>query len=88
MDETAADVQVRRKRLNGISERIIGSAYAVANELGYGFLERVYENALAFELRQAGLKVDQQLPLKMRYRGVIVGDYNADLLVEEEFSSS
>lgn len=84
MDETAADVEVRRERLNGVSRRIIGCAYTVANELGYGFLEKVYENALAFELRRAGLKADQQVPLKVRYRGVIVGDYTAGILVQDE----
>ena len=83
-EEAAADVEVRRERLNDISRRIIGCAYAVANELGYGFLERVYENALAYELREAGLKADQQAPVRVCYHGVIVGDYSTDLLVEDE----
>ena len=64
-----------------ITERI-GAAFAVSNSLGTGFLEKVYENALAYELRQMGLKVEQQKPIAVHYRGVVVGDYVADLLVE------
>lgn len=71
------------RRLNGITERIIGCAYDVANGLGAGFLEKVYENALRNDLLAAGLNVKQQHPLFVRYRGEIVGDYCADLLVED-----
>jgi GxxExxY protein len=67
---------------NQISEKIIGCAFAVSNSLGSGFLEKVYENALAHELRKAGLAVAQQHPIIVRYDGVIVGEYVADLLVE------
>ena len=63
------------RRLNGITETIIGSSYAVANTLGQGFLENVYENALVIELRRAGLFVEQQKPIEVRYQGVVVGDY-------------
>ncbi len=66
-----------------ITERVIGRAYAVANELGSGFLEKVYENALAHELRKAGFRVEQQLPISVRYDDVIVGEYVADLQVNE-----
>ncbi|MBP6440350.1 MAG: GxxExxY protein [Caldilineaceae bacterium] len=52
------------------------------NTLGVGFLEKVYENALAFELRRCGLQVIQQKPLNVYYEGVVVGEYVADLLVE------
>lgn len=69
-------------RLNGLSERIIGCAYKVANTLGYGFLEKVYENALAFEIRQAGLHVAQQQPVTVKYEGRVVGEYVSDLLIE------
>ena len=65
-----------------LTEKIIGSAYAVANVLGSGFLEKVYENALAHEVRKAGLKVDQQRSVEVRYDGIVVGGYCADLLVE------
>ncbi len=67
---------------NQISERIIGCAFRVMNTLGIGFLEKVYENALVHELRTAGLRVSQQQAIAVRYHGVSVGDYTADLLVE------
>ena len=65
-----------------LTETIIGCAYNVANVLGNGFLERVYENALAHELRKKGLLVEQQRPMSVQYDGVTVGEYLADLLVE------
>jgi GxxExxY protein len=68
--------------LNALSKRIIGCAFTVANGLGSGFLERVYENALAHELRKAGLAVAQQHGVSVIYDDVIVGEYAADLLVE------
>ena len=68
---------------DSITERIIGSAFTVSNTLGIVFLEKVYENALAYELRKTGLNVQQQFPVKVRYEGVIVGDYVADILVED-----
>jgi GxxExxY protein len=70
-------------RLNAITEKIIGCAYRVANGLGCGFLEKPYENAMAHELRKLGMNFGQQIPLVIRYDGVIVEDYVADLLVEE-----
>ncbi len=70
-----------RKRLNATTERIIGCAFEVSNALGCGFLEKVYENALALELRQAGLDVEQQYTLRVKYRGYVVGEYVADLVV-------
>ena len=69
--------------LNRLSERIIGCALAVANTLGAGFLEKVYENALAHELRKAGLAVAQQRGIEVMYDGIIVGQYAADLLVQD-----
>ena len=67
---------------DALTERIIGCAFAVSNGLGCGFLEKVYENALAHELRKAGLNVQQQWPVRVHYDGQVVGDYVADLLVE------
>ena len=64
-----------------LSECIIGCAFRVMNTLGSGFLEKVYENALAHELRKACLHVSQQHVIMVRYDGVIVGEYAADLLV-------
>jgi len=68
--------------VNRLSERIIGCAFRVINTLGVGFLEKVYENALAHELRKAGLTVAQQQGITVNYDGVVVGEYAADLLVE------
>ena len=65
-----------------LSERIIGCAFRVMNTLGSGFLEKVYENALAHELRKAGLQVSQQHAIVVRYDDSVVGEYAADLLVE------
>ena len=68
--------------INETTERIIGCAYTVQNVLGVGFLEKVYENALAHELRKAGdLRVEQQKPLRVVYDGIVVGEYAADLVV-------
>jgi GxxExxY protein len=71
-----------REQLDDISERIIGCAFTVANTPGAGFLEKVYENALAHELSAAGLACDRQVPIRVDYKGVTVGAYMADLLVE------
>ena len=70
-------------RINELSKRVIGCALAVANTLGSGFVEKVYENALAHELRKRGLAVVQQGAVVVRYDGVVVGEYTTDLLVEE-----
>jgi GxxExxY protein len=70
-------------RLNELSGRVIGCAFTVLNTLGAGFLEKVYENALAHELRSAGPKVAQQTSVKVLYHDVVVGEYFADLLVED-----
>ena len=65
-----------------LTEKIIGCAYSVHNTLGAGFLERVYENALAIELTEQGLQFKQQARLGVRYRGREIGEYFADLLIE------
>jgi GxxExxY protein len=78
------DTDKHRLALNEISRQVIASAYAVANTLGCGFLEKVYENALAHELRKAGLTVQQQHAIAVHYADVVVGDYAADLLVESK----
>jgi GxxExxY protein len=54
----------------------------VLHALGTGFLEKVYENALVYELRKSGLAVSQQHPMAVRYDGIVVGEYTVDLLVE------
>lgn len=69
--------------IDKITERIIGGAMKVSNTLGVGFLEKVYENSLAVELRKAGLKAEQQIPISVFYEGVPVGSYIADLFVAD-----
>ena len=65
-----------------LTEKIIGVFYAVYNELGHGFLESVYEQALALALVQAGLNVQRQVPVVVWFRGQKIGDFRADMLVE------
>ena len=72
------------EKLDKISQVIIGAAFQVGNTLGPGFLEKVYENALVHELKKRGLRAEQQRPIKVVYGGVVVGDYSADILVEDE----
>ena len=71
------------QELNEVTERIIGGAFTVANRMGSGFLEKVYENALSHELRKAGMRAEQQKRLAVHYDNVLVGEYIADLIVEE-----
>jgi GxxExxY protein len=65
------------------TELIIKAFYTVYNTLGYGFLEKVYRNALAIELRELGLKVVQETRIVVHYNGKVVGEYFADLLVAD-----
>lgn len=74
---------MNEQELNKITERIIGCAYKVSNSLGIGFVEKVYENALGHETCKDGLKVIQQHPIRVVYDTVIVGEFFADLLVED-----
>ncbi|MGH8711517.1 MAG: GxxExxY protein [Burkholderiales bacterium] len=76
------DADERRLEINRITEKIIGCVHRVSNTLGSGFLEKVYENALAIELRESGLNVEQQHAIKVFYNHALVGDFAADLLVE------
>src|SRR5476649_852976 len=82
-DAAQMNVPQGRARLNQMSGTVIGAAQRVSSTLGYGFLEKVYENALALELRSRGIEVHQQLPLQVAYEGVVVGDYIPDLLIED-----
>ncbi|MBV9469274.1 MAG: GxxExxY protein [Abitibacteriaceae bacterium] len=65
-----------------LAYKVIGAAMDVHNALGCGFLEKVYENALMVALQQRGLNCEQQKPIKVYYQGIVVGDYCADILVE------
>ena len=66
-----------------LSNKIIKAYYNVYNNLGYGFLEKVYENSMRLELQSMGLNVEQQKNIKVYYREKEVGDYYADLMVEQ-----
>ena len=66
-----------------LTEKIIGCAMTVHRTLGPGFLESVYQNALAYELRKAGLEVECERRIQVTYDGVVVGDFSADMLVQE-----
>src|SRR3546814_12583586 len=66
-----------------LSERVIGAFYETYKELGHGFLESVYENAFAIQLEQCGLLVKRQQPVVVRYRGHVVGEFRADLVVAD-----
>jgi GxxExxY protein len=67
--------------INALTHRIIGCAMQVSNTLGTGFLEKVYENALAIELRRCGLEVEQQKRLLVYYADEVVGEYFADVVI-------
>ena len=69
--------------IDKITEKIIASAFKVSNTLGIGFMEKVYENAHAHQIRKDGLKVMQQHPIKVEYDSVNVGEFFADMLVED-----
>ncbi|MFQ6101988.1 MAG: GxxExxY protein [Anaerolineae bacterium] len=65
-----------------LTEKIIGAFFTVYGRLGYGFSEKVYENALVLELRKLGLEVEQQKRITVYYDGQVVGEYLADIVVE------
>ena len=66
-----------------LTNTIIGCAYTVFNGMGSGFLESVYEKCLLIELRKAGLEVEPQKPITIRYDGEVVGEFVADIVVED-----
>jgi len=80
---TDSDAPPTRAELNALCEQFIGAAFRVSNTLGIGFVEKVYENALAMELRKADLKIQQQKPLRVLYDGAIIGEFACDILVED-----
>ena len=67
-----------------ISEKILKAFFNVYNKLGFGFLEKVYENAMLIELRKLGLKAEKQIPIKVYYEEIQIGDYYADIIVENK----
>ena len=81
MDEEKTDITVYKHK--ELSKNIIKAFYNVYNVLGYGFLEKVYENALIIELERIGLSAKAQWPIQVFYTGKTVGEYFADILVGE-----
>jgi len=69
--------------IDELTEIVIGCAYQVHKELGEGFLEKVYENALCIELNSSGIKAKQQYPIMVYYRKQVVGDFIADIFIED-----
>ena len=67
-----------------VTDSILKAYYAVYNQLGYGFLEKVYQNAMYFELKALGYKVEAQKQIKVYFKNQLVGEYYADLLVEDK----
>jgi GxxExxY protein len=79
---TAGQGQRRGKHVE-LTERVIGVFYDVYNELGFGFLESVYREAMRLALTQAGLTVKTEVPVPVSFRGVVVGVFRADLIVDD-----
>ena len=71
-------------KYSDLTEKIIKEAYFVHNTLGFGFLEKVYENALFKRLNNIGLKTKQQFPINVYFENELIGEYYADLIVEEK----
>ena len=69
---------------NDLTERIIGIFFKVYNKLGYGFLEKIYENALMIELRSERIQAMAQSPIRVEYNGQTIGEYFADLMIEDK----
>src|SRR6478609_2317177 len=72
------------RRLDSLTERIIGAVFEVSNVLGCGFLEKVYERALLRELTLQGIRTKTKSSYQVNYKGLCIGEYFADLIVEEE----
>ncbi len=66
-----------------LSYKIVGLAMEIHTVLGFGFLEKVYENSLMIMFEENGIKAEQQVPIKVHFHGRVVGDYIADILVED-----
>ncbi len=81
-DETQIKTGEKNYSLQPVTQHLIGAAFEVHNVLGFGFLERVYQRAMQVELQSRGLKVELEPKIQVQFKGVIVGDYAADLLVE------
>jgi GxxExxY protein len=81
-DGTQIRESPRDYSLEPITRQLIGAAFEVHNVLGYGFMERVYQRALQVELESRGISLELEPRIKVLFKGVIVGDYIADMLVD------
>jgi GxxExxY protein len=83
-DETQIKIGDKDFSLQPVTQSLIGAAFEVHNVLGFGFLEKVYQRAMQIELQARGVKVELEPKIQVKFKGVIVGDYAADLLVENK----
>jgi GxxExxY protein len=83
MNTDNTDPRQTRGKHDALTKRVIGVFYDVYNELGYGFLESVYREAMRLALTQAGLSVKTEVPVPVSFRGVVVGIFRADLIVDD-----
>jgi GxxExxY protein len=80
-DETQILTEAKDFSWQPVTQQLIGAAFEVHNVLGFGFLEKVYQRAMQVELQRRNVKVELEPKLQVQFKGVIVGDYAADLLV-------
>ena len=80
-DETQIKNGDKDFSLQPVTQQLIGAAFEVHNILGFGFLEKVYQRAMQVELQARGVKVELEPKIQVQFKGVVVGDYAADLLV-------
>jgi GxxExxY protein len=84
VDLVTDEENMTKDEYDEITQKIINCAFIVSNTLGPGFLEKVYENAMTIELQKANLDAKPQFPIKVFYDNICVGDYYADLMVNDE----
>jgi GxxExxY protein len=81
------ETQIRTEKdfsLQPVTQQLIGAAFEVHNILGFGFLEKVYQRAMQVELQTRGIKVELEPKIQVQFKGAVVGDYAADLLVADK----
>jgi GxxExxY protein len=83
-DETQIKTGGKDFSLQPVTQHLIGAAFEVHNVLGFGFLEKVYQRAIQVELLSRGVKVELEPKIQVQFKGIVVGDYAADLLVEDK----
>jgi GxxExxY protein len=83
-DETQIKAGEKNFSLQPVTQHLIGAAFEVHNILGFGFLEKVYQRAMQVELHSRGVKVELEPKIQVQFKGIIVGDYAADLLVADK----